>query len=390
MAESVDNQFKLRLRVPSWLEHVYKLSVNGEEIKDITVDDYGYIVIDRVWNTGDKVEFEYRMNTIKTYQSDKVTETVGYTAIMRGPLVYVAEAADNDFNIDLFTLSENTKFNYEFKENLVGGDDLYNIKSGVVITADGILKTIAGDENESLTLRLYEYELMMVDSGVLYIADDDGQYEIHQGEYILMRPCERQYGYKNSKCSFHWIHFIYNEEFNKLDGDYMFIPKCGKIKDFNRINELISQLNYSWRKYTDRHYASYLTSVMLLEVVNQNRETAGKVTNNKNRESICLKIENYIKWNCSINTKVSEIAGYLGYSEKYISVVYRDVRNRTIRDCLHIQIIEMAKEALLNSDTGISQIAYSLGFSEMQNFSRLFKKMTGQTPKEYRELNGEN
>ena len=54
---------------------------------------------------------------------------------------------------------------------------------------------------------LHEYELMIIDEGVLYIADEFGKYTVSKGEYILMAPCRHQYGWKPSCCAFHWLGF---------------------------------------------------------------------------------------------------------------------------------------------------------------------------------------
>jgi len=52
----------------------------------------------------------------------------------------------------------------------------------------------------------------------------------------------------------------------------------------------------------------------------------------------------------------------------------------------HIQnaIIDRSKHMLRQSDQGISEIAYQLGFQYVQHFTRMFKAQTGLTPREYR------
>ena len=58
-----------------------------------------------------------------------------------------------------------------------------------------------------LTRRLFEYELFAVTEGVLYIADDDREYEVRAGEYFIMSPTRRQHGTRVCRCRFYWMHF---------------------------------------------------------------------------------------------------------------------------------------------------------------------------------------
>lgn len=46
--------------------------------------------------------------------------------------------------------------------------------------------------------------------------------------------------------------------------------------------------------------------------------------------------------------------------------------------------MDIAKECILNPEKSISQIAYELGFQYPQHFTRLFKKVVGQTPNDYK------
>ena len=48
--------------------------------------------------------------------------------------------------------------------------------------------------------------------------------------------------------------------------------------------------------------------------------------------------------------------------------------------------IELAKDLLNNSDRSLTEIASELGYTEPQNFFRAFKRWTGQTAQQFRDL----
>jgi AraC-like DNA-binding protein len=46
--------------------------------------------------------------------------------------------------------------------------------------------------------------------------------------------------------------------------------------------------------------------------------------------------------------------------------------------------IERAKELLLNPHLRISEIAYEVGFQSLTHFNRVFRRILGKSPTEYR------
>jgi len=46
--------------------------------------------------------------------------------------------------------------------------------------------------------------------------------------------------------------------------------------------------------------------------------------------------------------------------------------------------IEKARNLLLNPNLRISEIAYDVGFQSLTHFNRVFKRVIGQSPTEYR------
>ena len=49
-----------------------------------------------------------------------------------------------------------------------------------------------------------------------------------------------------------------------------------------------------------------------------------------------------------------------------------------------IWLIEKAKNLLLNPNLRVSEIAFEVGFQSLTHFNRVFKKLLGQSPTEYR------
>lgn len=81
------------------------------------------------------------------------------------------------------------------------------------------------------------------------------------------------------------------------------------------------------------------------------------------------------------------IAGELSMSSRYLSDSLKTETGKTAMEHIHLFLIDEAKSLLLAPDTTVSETAYRLGFEYPQYFSRLFKKKTGMTPKEYRNKN---
>lgn len=71
-------------------------------------------------------------------------------------------------------------------------------------------------------------------------------------------------------------------------------------------------------------------------------------------------------------------------SANYFGDMIRRQTGQTASEYIQTKLIDRAKEALLSTDKTMSQIAYDLGFQYPQHFSRMFKRIAGCTPDEFR------
>lgn len=80
---------------------------------------------------------------------------------------------------------------------------------------------------------------------------------------------------------------------------------------------------------------------------------------------------------------IEEIAKTIGFSRKYLSMIFCRTTGITLRDYITQQKIERAKKMLLDGEASLKTIAFQLNYNDYSSFSRAFKKESGFTPHEY-------
>jgi YesN/AraC family two-component response regulator len=81
---------------------------------------------------------------------------------------------------------------------------------------------------------------------------------------------------------------------------------------------------------------------------------------------------------------VKYFADALFLSPNYFGDLIKKETGKSAQEYIHYKIADIAKELIMDPRNSISEVAYDLGFQYPQHFTRLFKKVTGSTPLEYR------
>lgn len=83
---------------------------------------------------------------------------------------------------------------------------------------------------------------------------------------------------------------------------------------------------------------------------------------------------------------VADYAELLHKSPKTLANLFKKIGKKTPLQFIQSRIMLEAKRSLRYSEKSISEIAYELGYNDVQSFSRFFKKREGTSPVDFRKL----
>ncbi len=105
----------------------------------------------------------------------------------------------------------------------------------------------------------------------------------------------------------------------------------------------------------------------------------------KFRSPLVERILVYIEADLRTDLSLKTLAGYLGVNPSYLSSLFSKELGMSLTNYVNARRIQLAKDQLLGTSLPIKSIAQQCGLPDVHYFSRLFKRMTGTTPKSYRE-----
>ena len=261
----------------------------------------------------------------------------------------------------------------------------------------GKFKALSSDwKHEKFPLR--DYELIIMTEGELYLSYCSDNFCVKKGEYLLLPPSNGyRIGYKEAYCSFYWMHFgvpvtdlpLTINSTEKIVKDSGFsrsfcIPQKGAIPMPEKIVVQMKQL----QDIVKNNYPTVSLNAMVTSIVCElyGQLFSDSMTNadTLEKKQIYRDIIDYIQRNLHRNLKITEIAEEFGYNAKYLSHLFAEIRGIPLKQYILNQKIDAANFMLTDNDKPVTEIAAELGFSDVHNFARTYKKLTGLTPSEYR------
>ena len=99
---------------------------------------------------------------------------------------------------------------------------------------------------------------------------------------------------------------------------------------------------------------------------------------------VITRAKEYIQKNQGEDLSLGEVAKAVNTSTFYFCKLFKRATGLNFTDYVSRIRIEKAKNLLLNHNLRVSEIAYEVGFQSLTHFNRVFKRIIGRSPTDYR------
>ena len=114
--------------------------------------------------------------------------------------------------------------------------------------------------------------------------------------------------------------------------------------------------------------------------VGHDKEDGGQVRLSKVTEMI----SHYIETNYMCAISMQDLARHMNYSEAYLCKLFKQCFNKNFTSYLTEYRVVEAKRMLAMPTVNVKDIGRAVGYSDSNYFAKVFKRITGQSPTEYR------
>jgi len=150
------------------------------------------------------------------------------------------------------------------------------------------------------------------------------------------------------------------------------------------VNARIEATYFNTPVMTPAHYQSM---VQLLTIFAQHLSmVANQVAVQQDNAELPMitRAKSFIKSNQTEDLSLGQVAKAVNTSTFYFCKMFKKATGLNFTEYLSRVRIEKAKNLLLNPNLRVSEIAFEVGFQSLTHFNRVFKRVVGQSPTEYR------
>lgn len=245
-----------------------------------------------------------------------------------------------------------------------------------------------------------EYILYYIHSGELSIREDDREYLLSEGQYLLLDPACEHEGLRATTCNFTYIHFslcgltISTSDYENFISESpvatpIYFPKYGRLDAEDIAEDFSIVLSRLLSHVEENPVNTYLQSSQLCELLAllalqyRRRKLHAMIADSGTASYVpALKRFLEIHYSTEINSRSLEDLFHCNFD--HLNRVFKKMTGNTVFATLNRIRIEKAKKYLATGFYTCNEVAVKCGFHDVYYFSRVFKKMTGMSPVAYK------
>jgi len=259
--------------------------------------------------------------------------------------------------------------------------------SSLYVTDIGYYPNAANHYRERST-PISQYVLIYCMEGSGFYVLNGKEHQVQKNQFFILPPGEPHvYGaVKGGAWTIYWIHFCGSHAAIYAEGmqtpQDIRVALNSRIRDrINIFEEILSTLQES----TSLEHLRYASSVLhhflaSMRFLSQYRHASQSRSATNPVDSTI----HFMKENLEHHITLQDVLRYSGYSQSHLSFLFKQQTGQSPLAYFNRLKIEYACQLLRETDMQVNQICYKIGIDDPFYFSRLFRKLMGVSPKEFR------
>lgn len=234
---------------------------------------------------------------------------------------------------------------------------------------------------------LDNYLLMYTLSGCGYLEYKNAEYILEANKAVVFN-CSQYHYYKTASqmpWEFKYVHFggaAAREYDEMINGDSLSIIAMGEKSQINSMLDGVCQLVSGDEVLADIKICNALMNI-LSEMITSRHSPLNNRKYNQHKAEFDGVI-NFICDNYERKISTDDLAALVLMSKYHFLRLFKEYAGLSPYEYLIRHRINIAKSLLKDTTLGVNQISCRVGFSDVNNFTRYFKRLAGTTPASYR------
>ncbi len=176
------------------------------------------------------------------------------------------------------------------------------------------------------------------------------------------------------------------KSFNKTEYTYrtLSVPKeYATYYEFVGMQLKLSKQNYNQAIYRDLAH-NIVKQIVLLAAIYAEDKQSGELLGQRTDVSLVRRFQDLVEKHVKKEKQVAFYADQLNIGSKKLTNLTKETLGTTPKELITKELLRVSKKLLVESSLSIKQVAWELGYTDVNNFSTFFLKETSLTPTEYR------